>query len=597
MLPRERATLVGPPNRCRRMHTAPRARPALLRALSFRAAAALVAAGALAACGAAGSAPEAPLDVQRPPSLGISPAFPDLTVGESLDFAADGSGLPVRWRSLDETILSIDSAGHALALAQGSALVVASAGMDADTIEVRVRREVFFRGGREWAVVDDGATVRVENDVLRLRFAYDAAGREGWFTGGESSGGGGRDGGIVELYYKPTSPTRNLVFRNGQWGSLYDQMDLFEVEEVAADRLDHDSPDLGSGRDARMLSHRVSESAGRLIAEFEFDLAAWRILRTYTVYPWGDITVRARVTQVATGRYNYLAHRFVFAASRARFHNAATGRSYDWGSNFQLDREVMHAWSDGEPTREYVEPIRDAVDRNTVLHEEGRRDAYSGFMLDDRNGNDPDIVVMNGDRSIAESPFHQISSRFGGTQYVETALFSPRWAPDNLTHADMTWFYLGTPCCEVRWSDPPLWGTELGSWEESFHVFLRRGLRPADYLPLWRSRAAAPEAEAPGAVRNGTTWLDRADRLHHITADPDATELSWEWLRSTRSEGEVDFRTAFVVHGFPATAAEISGADAPGLMVYGGGGDGDLLVVLTGEQPAEPVPYRITLRR
>ena len=90
--------------------------------------------------------------------------------------------------------------------------------------------------GPEWRIADDGATVEVENPVLRPRFAYAAAGVDGWFSGGESSGGGGRDGGIVEMYYKPTSPTRNLVFRNGQWGSLYDQMDSFEAEGVSDDR-------------------------------------------------------------------------------------------------------------------------------------------------------------------------------------------------------------------------------------------------------------------------------------------------------------------------------------------------------------------------
>jgi hypothetical protein len=449
----------------------------------------------------------------------------------------------------------------------------------------------------QWRIEDDGALVTVDNSVLRLRFAYAAAGKQGWFTGSETSGGGGSDGGIVEMYYKPTSSTRNLVFRNGQWGSLYDQMDLFEAEEIAADRTDHDAPDFGSGRDARMLDHQVYESAGRLIAKFEFQFRAWRILRTYVVYPWGDITVHVGVTQTEGGQFNYLAHRFIFAASRASFTNLTSGEVLDWGTNYQDDREMMHAWSDAEPTLEYAEPIRDAVDRNTVLYEAGRTDAYSGFMLDDRNGNDPDIIVMNGDRNISVSPFETVSSRFGGKHYVETALFSPRWAPENLTHADMSWFYLGTPCCEVRWSDSPTWGTELGSWEESFHVMLRQGVEPEDYLALWRVRAASLTSEAPRGLVNASARLDGTDRIFHIIANRDAELVSWEWQRSEAADRAIDYRTTFLVEGFNATGIRIDGDDPPEVTAYRDAISGKTLVVLSGVQPAEPRPYRITLLR
>jgi hypothetical protein len=578
------------------MHIAPRARPASSRASRFHLPA--VAAGwlllaTLAGCGEAGGHP---ISASPDADLLITPTAPRVGVGAHLTLRAQRAYGPVAWQSLDGEVARVDAAGTVTGVAPGRARVVAATGSGADTVQVAVTGSSLV-SGPGWSIADDGATVEVENPVLRLRFAYAAAGVDGWFSGGESSGGGGRDGGIVEMYYKPTSPTRNLVFRNGQWGSLYDQMDSFEAEGISDDRADHDAPDFGSGRDATMISHRVYESAGRLVAEFEFQFRAWRIRRTYLVYPWGDLSVHVKVTQTESGRFNYLAHRFLFAASRAGIAAADAEGTRDWGTNFQADREMMHAWSDGAPTYEYVEPIRDAVDRNTVLFEAGRSDAYSGFMLDDRNGNDPDIVVMNGDRRIDESPFQTVSSRFGGHQYVETALFSPRWAPDNLTHADMTWFYLGTRCCEVRWSDAPTWETSLGSWEESFHVLLRQDLEPEDYLALWRARAGALAEGAPRNVHNAVVRLDGTDRQFHLQAEAGAATVSWDWTRTAAADRRLDYRTAFVVEGLDPSAVRIEGKSPPDVTVHRDPSRGQALVVLSGEQPAEPETYRITLTR
>ena len=149
--------------------------------------------------------------------------------------------------------------------------------------------------GKQWTINDDGHFVTAENSVLRLKFAYNAANYQGWFVG-TGSGGGGRDGGIVELYYKPTSPTRNLIFRNGTWGSGYDNMDFWEAEAQGGTQSNFNAPDYESGRHAVMNGHSISESAGRLIATFDFQFQAWHIVRTYTVYPWGDITVSAQLT-------------------------------------------------------------------------------------------------------------------------------------------------------------------------------------------------------------------------------------------------------------------------------------------------------------
>jgi hypothetical protein len=190
-----------------------------------------------------------------------------------------------------------------------------------------------------------------------------------------------------------------------------------------------------------------------------------------------------------------------------------------------------------------------------------------------------------------------VSERFGGHHYVETALFSPRWAPSNLTHADMTWFYLGTPCCDVRWSDAPIWETSLGSWEESFHVLLRQDLEPDDYLPLWRARAGELAEEAPRAVRNATVRLDEQDRLYHLVASPGAESVTWEWQRSAAAGRAVDYRTAFVVEGFRPGQVRIEGEGAPDVTVYRDRASGTALVVLSGRQPAEAVGWRISLGR
>ena len=199
--------------------------------------------------------------------------------------------------------------------------------------------------GKQWTINDDGHFVTAENSVLRLKFAYNAANYQGWFVG-TGSGGGGRDGGIVELYYKPTSPTRNLIFRNGTWGSGYDNMDFWEAEAQGGTQSNFNAPDYESGRHAVMNGHSISESAGRLIATFDFQFQAWHIVRTYTVYPWGDITVSAQLTVTQSANWNYLAHRFSFGVSPYTFTNGST---YNWGGNYRNDGESLHAWSDGAP--------------------------------------------------------------------------------------------------------------------------------------------------------------------------------------------------------------------------------------------------------
>jgi hypothetical protein len=451
----------------------------------------------------------------------------------------------------------------------------------------------------QWKLRESGGFLEAESAVLRLRFGYGGPGTEGWFRGG-----GGRDGGIVELYYKPTSSTRNLIFRNGTFGGKYDQLDLWEAEPAAVDGADHNTPDFASGTHATLNSHRSWEDAGRLFVESNFQFQGWRIVRTHIVYPWGDITVSAEITMTTPGRWNYLAHRFLFPMS---LYQTTNGRSYDWGSNYQNDGETMYAWSDGYgPAGAYTgtslflysELIRPDVNRNTAISMFKRKDPYSGLLIDDVNGNDPDIVVMNGDSATWFSPFDQVSNKIGGTNYVETALFSAPWAPARETHADLTWFYATIPCCPAQYGNPMLWPTSLGSWTETFHVFLRSDVQRDDYVPLWKARAAQVGREAPTDVFGGQLVFGKEDRIYHIIADQGASQIRFNWVRSVDAPRKINYRTAFLIKNFnDASWVKAEGATHPRIRGYRMPGGADILVVLDGPQPAVPRPYVITVGR
>jgi hypothetical protein len=451
--------------------------------------------------------------------------------------------------------------------------------------------------GRQWSISDDGHFVSADGPTLRLKFAYDAEGWQGWFRGG-----GGHDGAIVELYYKPTSTTRNLAFRNGVAGGKLDGLDYFQAEGASVDQMDHNTADFASGTHARVVGRRVWESAGRLYAEFDLDFEAWSITRTYIVYPWGDITMHARFTQRVAGRWSYLGRRIHFAVSRYRVANGAT--TYDWGGNYESDGEHFYAWSDGHGENggaegtgyfRYDEVIRKDLNRNSVIRQFGRGDHYSGFMIDDRNENDPDIVVMNGDPSEFESPFGRISRAVGGKEYVETGIFSPTWS-GHTTHAGMNWFYNTIACCPAEYSNPMYWPTSLGTWDESFQVLFRQKIGPDDYLALWKARARDVRSSQPFDVSDAVVHFDPVDRVYHVRANPGSTVVRFRWRRPEAAARALDYRTAFVVEGLSnARAVSVDGASPPQVAAYRDVG-GDILVVLVGDQPATPQPLEITVR-
>ena len=449
--------------------------------------------------------------------------------------------------------------------------------------------------GQQWKIVDDGQFVDVEGDVLRLRFAYGGKGSAGWFKGG-----GGQDFSIVELYYKPTSPTRNLIFRNGAWGGKMDALDYWEAEPIARNGTEHNTPDFATTTDAQLVSHHIRQSAGRLIAEADFRFKAWQIKRTYIIYPWGDITVHAQLKLVDESRWNYLGHRFHFGVSRYRLDSP---RKVDWGANYQDDGDVYYAWSDvygpagkfkDQEPFVYKQQIRANVNTNTAISLHKRQDPFSGFMIDDRNGNDPDIVVINGDKATWLSPFDQISRRIGGVNYVETGMYTPPWHKQALTHADCCWFYATIK--PPAYDRPMLWKTELGTWNESFHLFFRQGLEPEHYLPLWRAHSRDLEQQKPQNVTGAKAELNEVDRLYHLVAQPGARTIRFNWERTSEASGAVDYRTAFLIENIgKVLAVKVDGKMMPPVECYCDVAQRTALLVFAGPQPAEPQATLVTV--
>ncbi len=443
----------------------------------------------------------------------------------------------------------------------------------------------------QWTVHDDGLFVTVEGPVLRVKFAYGGTGAGGWFKGG-----GGSDGGIAELYHKPTSPTRNLIFRNGVWGGGRDQLDFFQAETLSVAVADYTVPDFLSGIHAVLNSHRTWESGGRLFAEFDFQFQAWRIVRTYILYPWGDLTVHARVTLTHPGRWNYLGHTFQFAASP---YTVLNGQSYDWGSNYQNDGESFHAWSDGYGINggstgtghyEYKKVITQGLNLNSAIADFGRSDQYSGFMIDDANGNDPDIIVMNGDSTTWHSPFDLIARQVGGRSYVETGIFTPAYTSPLRTFVGTNWFYATLPpCCPPNYSSPMYWPASVGTWEEVFHVLLRRNLLPSDYLRLWEARARKLGQIVPvPKIGLSQVRLDPLDRVYHLTANAGAQSVQFQWTGPSSG-------TAFVVENFEPSLVGVTGGKNATVQAYFTAADRRTLVALSGGDAAGT--YTLTLNR
>jgi len=450
----------------------------------------------------------------------------------------------------------------------------------------------------QWMITPQGPFVQAESEALRLRFAYDARGAEGWFKGG-----GGCDGSIVELYHKPTSATRNLVPRNGPWGGKKDALDFWELEPAAQDGADHNAPQFSSAADGVLLSHTVRQSAGRLISTCDIQLQTFRIRRTHIIYPWGDITMHARIEHIAPCRWNYLGHRFDFGVKPYQILNGKT--TYDWGGLYQTDGEYYYAFSDlygpdgkyanAEPFI-YKEQIVDNLNKNTAVSMYNRQDPYSGFMIEDKNGNDPDIVVMNGDKATWFSPFDRIARKIGGVNYVETGIYTPFYAKAKHTEASCCWFYATIPRNPIIYNAPLLWPADLGVWEESFHILLRQDLDAEDYLPLWRYRVRGLEEHRPRQVEGARVELNNVDRLYHVIADPGAKAIRFTWSGG-ELPADIEPRTAFLLEGVgPIAGVKIDGEAPPKVDIYSGEEEKTALLVLRGPRPGGPITVSLQLK-
>jgi hypothetical protein len=310
------------------------------------------------------------------------------------------------------------------------------------------------------------------------------------------------------------------------------------------------------------------------------------------------------VTLTSPGRWNYLGHTFQFAVSPYTITN---GSSFNWGGNHQSDGESFHAWSDGYGVDgeaigtgyyEYAQVITQGLDRNSSIADFGRSDQYSGFMIDDQNGNDPDILVMNGDSTTSQSPFDQVARRVGGRAYVETGIFTPAYTAPLHTFAGTNWFYATVPpCCPPQYDAPMYWPASLGTWEEVFHVLLRQALQSSDYIRLWELRARKLSQEVPNAVL-GTqqVQINSLDRLYHLVADAGVHTVQFQWTPAAAARTSLDY-TAFVVERFDPSGVTVTGGHDVAVQAYYSASDHTTLLVLAGPDAPTSGPYIITLTR
>ena len=127
---------------------------------------------------------------------------------------------------------------------------------------------------------------------------------------------------------------------------------------------------------------------------------------------------------------------------------------------------------------------------------------------------------------------------------------------------------------------------------------MRRDLESTDYLPVWREKVRDLAAQAPQRIVGGSTRVGVEDRVHHLTASPGARELSFDWTRQEAASSGVDYRTVFVIENFAdLRSVSIEGDNAPSIEAYQTPGETTALLVLVGEQAAEPHTWRVTALR
>lgn len=475
-----------------------------------------------------------------------------------------------------------------------------------------------------WSVSDDGAFVTAESSLLKLRFAYNARNSAGWF-----GGSGGQDGAIVELYYKPYSTTSNLIFRNGTYGGTYDALDEWEAEYTATDQAGFNSPDVSSNRDGTVVAHSVQESAGRLLADFTVNFAAWQFVRHYIVYPNGVITISTDIHVVTPGYWNYLGHRFNFAGSQYQVVNGST--TYNWGTDWQNTASQYSSWTDGvnrytggplgaSPTYgECDQTIRANAQTNVIANGTSgqcsngmtsRDDSFSGFLIKG-HGAAPSIMVFQGAPNDWSGPFSAISRKVAQNpksastdyrSYIETALYSFNWAPNNETQVGTTWFYMTTPGQSPDndiWNKRGYWDTSLGTWTETMNLIINPDLQTSDYLPVWQERARDLAAEAPTNLVGATgVSLGTHDQRYHLAAQTGATQISFMYKRAAdnASGRSIGYDTQFVVDNVSQPTQVLVNGAVTSIPVYYDATAHTALIDFNMVQPATATAYTISLR-
>jgi hypothetical protein len=327
-----------------------------------------------------------------------------------------------------------------------------------------------------WIITNTGKKCVAENNIVRAEFAYGGPGTDGMF-----GGGGARSCGLTFLGYKPTDPSRNIVFRNGSSGGKYDQAVLMELEHPSVNGADHNTPDWTDGNNGvTVVPCTITvNSAGQVVVAMTVKLQTLTLARTTIMNPGGDFTNHFDVTVDTAARYEYAALRTMFAAGTYTFPVGPI--TYHWGTNFRADGETFACAT--ETGTLYREVVTATANLNTHAD-------YVACMLDDANGNDPDIVWITPDTSISNGTSATVARSIcpAGQPYMESALYNPTWAPAGATHADLadfisTWEYpnYGTTAC--TWPAGLKW-----RWVAQVSLIPRPAFTADSLHAYWRAR-------------------------------------------------------------------------------------------------------------
>lgn len=476
-----------------------------------------------------------------------------------------------------------------------------------------------------WTIADDGHFVTAESDLIKAVFSYNPAGT-GWFTGG-----GGKDGSLWQLYHKPTSESRNLVFNNHTYGGNYTALDRWESDWTAVDQRTFNSPDGNTGDKATGFRWTDrSESAGRAMLEHTFvyapapGVAGWEITRRYCLWPHGLITIGATLRVSQEGPASYLGRRFNLAGKLVTFQK--DGIVYNWGGQYVGEHcdgvSDGYHYQSGEPLslraiQDHILLGTENLNRTCHISNPAAPGAWSGFVVADGDGNDPSIVVMNAEGpNQAKGTYGRIARAVGNDTrspkdaqgqnlyglYSELAFYNFAWNPPPGMQVGNTWFYMTRPATATDgnpWNKRGYWTPGLGTFDELHHVFLGRYRDADDYLALWQAYVADRAAAAPTGVTGATPYLDSTLGVWQLDATAGVQAVRFDWRRASAHPAgrPLNYGTPFVIADLarPRTVTILGpGGPMPCRWWHDAKWD-ETVVVLDFEQPGTPETYTITV--